>query len=343
MFSSATKTPGQGVKSAYLQLVGLIKHHLVGKIDLKINQRSKSDISHYQTIDPKFFLSTFLPSRGIKVASVHFLPQTIKESLNLPAPVFFAFSKYIIAFYKRMDALVVVNPNFIAPLVALGVDSKKITYIPNFVSPDDFFKQRKQTIQENYRRLHLKPQAFTILGVGQIQTRKGVDDFITLAKKNPHLQFIWAGGFSFGRLTKGYRHLKKKVDRPPKNLWFCGIISKKTINDLYNLADVFFLPSYDELFPMSILEAFNTSTPVVARKLPAYKKIFSSWYLPAVNLKQMHTTLNNLKNSPLAYRSAQKKSQQAASFYRPGRLAWIWFNFYCQQIKKYRQKITGRI
>ncbi|STY44477.1 Uncharacterised protein [Listeria grayi] len=48
-----------------------------------------------------------------------------------------------------------------------------------------------------------------VLGSGQVQHRKGVMDFIETAKQLPDVQFIWAGGFSFGMITSGYEELKK--------------------------------------------------------------------------------------------------------------------------------------
>ena len=40
--------------------------------------------------------------------------------------------------------------------------------------------------------------------------------FAKLAEANPDIQFIWAGGFSFGKMTEGYAHFKKLIDNPPK-------------------------------------------------------------------------------------------------------------------------------
>lgn len=54
-------------------------------------------------------------------------------------------------------------------------------------------------------------QRFVVVGSGQIQERKGVFDFIQLAEQNPDVQFIWAGGFSFGRITDGYAALKRSL------------------------------------------------------------------------------------------------------------------------------------
>lgn len=40
---------------------------------------------------------------------------------------------------------------------------------------------------------------FVIVGDGQVQERKGVDDFAKLAEANPDIQFIWAGGFHLAK------------------------------------------------------------------------------------------------------------------------------------------------
>lgn len=42
-------------------------------------------------------------------------------------------------FYKRMDHIVVVNPSFIPKLERYGIPKERITYIPNFVSKDEFY------------------------------------------------------------------------------------------------------------------------------------------------------------------------------------------------------------
>ena len=94
---------------------------------------------------------------------------------------------------------------------------------------------------------------FVVLCAGQLQVRKGIFEFIEIAKAMPDIQFIWAGGFSFGNITSGYKEIKPLVENPPENVKFTGIVEREVMNELYNIADVMFLPSYSELFPMIIL------------------------------------------------------------------------------------------
>ena len=123
---------------------------------------------------------------------MHFLPETLEGSLKIPQPFRSIFYHYVIAFYKRMDHLVVVNPTFIPKLEAYGIKKEDITYIPNFVSRTEFY----ESSAEEKKKLRLKygyTKKFIVLGVGQIQERKGLFDFIELAKRLPNIQFIWAG------------------------------------------------------------------------------------------------------------------------------------------------------
>lgn len=214
------------------------------------NKTQKADISHYHTVDPQFYLSTyFKKKRGVKIGYVHFLPETLVGSIQLSPLIQLLFNRYVISFYKKMDKLVVVNPSFIEKLVSLGIAKDKITYIPNFVSEATFYQQSVEEKRQWRLACQYQPHEFVILGIGQIQERKGIDDFVQLAQQNPMIKFIWAGGFSFGKMTAGYRKYKQIVSKPPKNLFFTGIIERDKLNGLYNMADLFLLPSYNELFP----------------------------------------------------------------------------------------------
>ncbi len=66
MFSTADKVKGQGVGSAYLELVRMLKEHFPNDFIIKINSYAPADISHYHTINPSFYLSTFSKKRGSK-------------------------------------------------------------------------------------------------------------------------------------------------------------------------------------------------------------------------------------------------------------------------------------
>lgn len=334
MFSSATKVKGQGVGSAYTELVQLLENHFKTEFNVTINQYGRADISHYHTIDFPFFLSTFSKRRGRKIGYVHFLPETLEGSLTIPQPFKGIFYRYVIAFYRRMDQIVVVNPSFIPKLVAYQIPANKITYIPNFVSRQEFYQQTPEQIAALRKKYQLAADKFLVLGAGQIQERKGVDDFVELARRNPDIQFIWAGGFSFGKMTEGYQRYKKIVDAPPANLRFTGIIERSELMNYYNVSDLFLLPSYNELFPMSVLESFACGTPVLLRDLSLYRSIIAGYYVAAADVDDMNQQIADLRQKPAALAYMQQQAQAAADYYSEERLTKIWRKFYLAQAKE---------
>ncbi|MGY4841529.1 glycosyltransferase family 4 protein [Weissella cibaria] len=331
MFSSAETVPGQGVGSAYRELVNLLTARFKDSFKLRFNSLARADVSHYHTIDFWFYLNTFLPGRGQKVGYVHFLPETLDGSILLHWPVKNIFYWYVMAFYKRMDHIVVVNPTFIEKLVALGVKRDKITYIPNFVTKTQFHPlplEQKQTLRQQFG---IDQEVFVVLGVGQIQERKGIWDFIALARENPQWTFVWVGGFSFGSITAGYDELKKVLADPPANLKFPGIVDRAVINGYYNVADVFLLPSYSELFPMSALEAFSTGTPTVLRDLDLYRAIIDGYYLPAKDKADMQQELATLATDSDLRQRLSEQALAASERYSADYVAGIWQKFYTEQ------------
>lgn len=119
MLSRADMVKGQGVLSAYEEELRLISGRLDRrkgdsgdfKLNISINDKIDGDITHIHTVNPEFFLRLpAIKSKGIAVGSVHFLPETVDQSLHLPSVARQAFYSYLISFYKSMDRLVTVNP-----------------------------------------------------------------------------------------------------------------------------------------------------------------------------------------------------------------------------------------
>ncbi|MGY3778878.1 glycosyltransferase family 4 protein [Isobaculum melis] len=334
MFSSADKVKGQGVGSAYLELLSLLDKYHADKIKVNINRYSKTDISHYHTINFPFYLTTFFKKRyGRRIGYVHFLPETLEGSIKLPKPIQWIFNKYVVSFYKRMDQIVVVNPSFIPKLEALGLKNN-IAYIPNFVSKAQFHELSASEKSAFRAEKEIPADQFVVFGAGQIQERKGIFDFIQLAEELPDIQFIWAGGFSFGKITDGYERYKKILDNPPANVYFPGIIDRDEIMKYYNIANIFLLPSYNELFPMCILEAFNCRTPILLRDLPLYESIITGYYEAASDVTEMKQKIIELKENPAFYEALKEKSAAGGAYYSEERLAKIWLDFYTEQSEK---------
>lgn len=334
MLSKADSVDGQGVGSAYIEQVNLIKEELADTFEVRINSRKKADITHVHSINPGFYFR-FRKKKGVRVMYCHFLPETLKGSVKLPKPLFAVFKKYVMSFYKKAEYLVVVNPIFKQDLIRLGVKEERIVYIPNYVSKENFYPLPSSEIVEVRKQYGIAPDSFVVLGCGQVQTRKGVLDFVEVAKKNPDITFVWCGGFSFSKITDGYAELKKVMDNPPcDNLKFLGIIPRTEMNKMFNMADCLFMPSYNELFPMSILEAVSCDKPVVLRNLDLYKEILWDDYLCGENNEDFSEIIHRLSNDKEYYAKAQEYSRKIAEYYSKKNVAELWKNFYLSILDK---------
>ncbi|MBS6374728.1 MAG: glycosyltransferase family 4 protein [Erysipelotrichaceae bacterium] len=352
MLSSADKIEGQGVGSAYLEQVKLVSEGAPDLFDVRINSIKAADINHAHTVDPQNYVKMKMNNAGANVCYVHFLPDTLNGSIQLPKALFAVFKKYVVSFYKAADYLIVVNPTFMDELEKYGIPREKMVYIPNYVSKEDFYEKPRNERNLIRQKYGIAEDAFVVIGVGQVQTRKGVLDFVDVAKRLPDIQFVWCGGFSFGAITDGYAELKEVVENPPANVKFLGIIPRQEMNDFYNLADVLFMPSYNELFPMAILEAVNLKRPLVLRDLELYEDILFHKYQNADDNEGFSNLIRKLHEDPDYYRTCAQESGFISEYYSKENVLKIWKEFYTRvyeeqlsqnaKAQKRKQKLAKR-
>lgn len=329
MMSKADITKGHGVLSAHDEQVALVKDNMQDVFQVQENSLKSGDITHYHSINPELFLTIpFMKRKGTTVGYVHFLPETVENSISMPRFAKNLFYKYMLAFYKSMDHLVTVNPYFIDVLEKYGVPRDKVTYIPNFVSDETFYPLSDFARRASRRYYGLDEEKFTVLCVGQLQKRKGVLEFLNIAERLPHMQFVWAGGFSFGKISDGYDEIKRAMEHLPANVKFLGIVDRKKMNEIYNMADVMFLPSYEELFPMTILESMNCGLPILVRDLDIYKPILFDYVIKEKSQGGFERVLRQLEKDSNFYVEASHRSFAGHEFYSRDHVSSMWRNYY---------------
>ncbi|PWJ86110.1 1,2-diacylglycerol-3-alpha-glucose alpha-1,2-galactosyltransferase [Oceanotoga teriensis] len=324
--SISDKVKGQGVDSAFKDQASMLKKSKI--LEVSINSEEIKDICHIHTLDLKnFFLMKKYKRKNKKVVvSAHMVPDSIEDSLNIPKLFKKIFYKYMINFYKTADKCVVVNSYYKEELIKLGVKKENVLFIPNIANKDLFYNMKiKNQLRKKY---NIEDSKFVVVGSGQVQKRKGIDDFVKTAEVNNNMLFIWVGGFSFGKITSGYEKYKAIYDNPPKNVIFTGIVDRNTVVDYLNLSDVFFLPSYQELFPMSLLEASNCDMPLLLRDIELYKEILYDKYLKGNSYEEFSNILKELNENEDFYNSALNKSIELSEIYSEKNVIKQWENLY---------------
>ena len=200
----------------------------------------------------------------------------------------------------------------------LKIKEEKIIIFRNFVRRDMFYTEynKKESLRNHLRdKYGYSKDDFIIIGSGQIQPRKGIEDFYKIAKKQPDKKFIWVGGMPFKGATEGYEKMNKIVNSNLKNLQFTGTIDRDKMIDYYILSDIFFLPSIHETFGLVVIEAAGSGLPIVLRDLEVYKKIFSPYYLYATNNSDFIKIFEKLKNDSDEYNKFVEKSYELFHHY----------------------------
>lgn len=226
-----------------------------------------ADVVHINTVFPhSFFLAKKAKRHGIPVVyHAHSTKEDFRNSYvgsNLFAPLF---QRWIKLCYQQGTKIV--TPSFYARslLKQYGIE-KKIHVISNGIALSEY--QKDTAAGQRFRKQYgYKPQDQVILSVGMQIRRKGILDFVQLAKAMPQYQFIWFGCTNLRFVS---RKVRQAVLHPPKNLQFAGYVPKEQLQDAYSGCDLFLFPSYEETEGIVVLEALAMQIPVLLRRIPVY-------------------------------------------------------------------------
>lgn len=221
----------------------------------------RSDIVHVHNIGPGIFIPLLKLFRRKVVLTYH--------SANYEHKKWSWFAKLILRIGEKFalggaNAVIFVNKEQLKKFNAKI--QKKSFYIPNGVR---FLAQSEQT---NFLKKHdLVPQKY-VLSVGRITSEKGfdylIDTFLSLSDKTYKL--VIAGGID--HKTSYSKSVCEKAQKQD-NIVMTGFVIKEELAQLYSHAKLFVLPSYNEGFPLVLLEAMNYKLNILVSNITATKEI----------------------------------------------------------------------
>ena len=269
---------GNGVHSAFLDVYNSLKK--IPNIEVHINSKKECDIIHSHTIGPKYFFMT-RKKKYKTLVSAHVVSDSMVGSIILSKYWLPLFKWWIKKAYNRASTVLAVSPNVKNDLEKMKIKSK-IVFLPNSINREKFKKNREEGLKFR-ERYNINSKDFVILSVGQIQTRKGVKDFVEVAKKFPDIKFVWCGNRPFGKATSGYQETENLIKNSPSNVIFTGFVERDEMNKVLNMSDLFFFPSFQENHPVALIEAASCNIPLLLRDIPEYEPTFFDNYLKGKN------------------------------------------------------------
>ena len=132
----------------------------------------------------------------------------------------------------------------------------------------DFFKRAVGQKARFRKKYGLSMKKKVVLSVGLPIERKGILDFIRIARRHPEYEFFWFGGTNSMLIRQ---KVKKAMKEAPSNCHFPGFVGKEELRDAYGGSDVFLFFSTEETEGIVLLEALAMELPIVARNIGAYK------------------------------------------------------------------------
>jgi 1,2-diacylglycerol-3-alpha-glucose alpha-1,2-galactosyltransferase len=296
---------GTGVHTAFINHVDLMKKQ--NDIEVVVNGEGTGDVFHSHT----YFLYYFWKGRkykGRRVFTAHVTPDSIKGSF----PIWQLFMPFVHwglkKVYSYADICIAVSPIAEEAIISTGAKTK----IVRICNPVDiaFWKRTEEDRRLSRRTLGYSENDFVVLGVGQLEGRKGIEDFIEIAETVADAKFIWAGGRPFGFLTEGIRRVNRKFSEAGERVKATGQISLEQMRLVYAASDLMIFPSYHELCPLSPLEAAASGIPVIFRDLEGYKQLYENPYLKARDKEEFILLIERMINDRNFYNKGLEISEQ---------------------------------
>ncbi len=296
---------GQGVHTAFVDAVNLLKSQ--DDVEVIINQEGWGDVLHCHTYGPYFFWKG-RKYKGRRIFTVHVIPDSVKGSLPAWRLIMPLVRWYLKRVYSYADVCIAISPMVEEAIRALKAKTR-IVRIYNPI-PMEKYQPTPEKRAAGRALLGLKEDDFVVLGVGQLQARKGVEDFIDIAEAVPQARFVWAGGRPFGLMTEGIHKLNSRIAKAGRHITFPGLFELEQMPMIYNAADMLLFPSYQENCPLVPVEAAASGLPVVYRDLREYRVLYEQPYLKAQDNEAFIALTKKLMNDKTYFAEAQELSRR---------------------------------
>jgi 1,2-diacylglycerol-3-alpha-glucose alpha-1,2-galactosyltransferase len=294
-----------GIHTAFINHIQLLKKK--DDIEVVVNNEGTGDVFHGHTYG-LYYLWKGRKYKGRRVFTAHVIPDSIKGSL----PVWWLFMPFIKVglkiVYSYADVCIAISPMVKKAIIDTGAKTKIVSiYNPIHL---ETWKRTEENRKKGRQRLGLTANEFVVLGVGQLEGRKGVDDFLDIAEAIPEVKFVWAGGRPFGGLTEGIKRINERFMNAGKNVINAGQVNLDDMPVIYAAADLMLFTSYQENCPLAPIEAAACGMPVIYRDIKEYRSLYENPYIKAGSIEEFTTITKRMIYEKEFYDNGLKISKQ---------------------------------
>lgn len=177
------------------------------------------------------------------------------------------FKKWIVKCYNTSD--LIITPTEYSKRLLESYDEIESPIISLSNGIDTEFYKRDERNRERFRKKYgIERDKKVVISVGHLIERKGIIDFIELAKEFPKVDFYWFGYTAPPLITPKVANAIKDAT---KNVKFPGFVNKEELRDAYQGSDIFLFMSHEETEGIVVLEALASEVGVLLRDIPVYE------------------------------------------------------------------------
>lgn len=248
-------------------------------IEYTLNPKDDYDILHINTWFLKsYFMAKKAKKKGKKIVyHAHSTEEDYRNGFILAKQTSKLVKWWLIKCYSLGD--VIVTPTVYSKKLLegyKGLENKKIYAISNGIDLS-FFEHNKKYGEEFRKKYNYTKDDKVIVGIGLYIERKGIIDFVELAKRFPEYKFIW---FGYSPLAAATKPVRKAVNTKLDNLTFAGYVEKDMIRAALNGCDLYLFPTLEETEGIPIIEAMACKCDSLIRDIP----VFDDWLVEGKNM-----------------------------------------------------------
>ena len=239
-------------------------------VSYTLNSKDDYDICHINTVFPKSVsFAKKAKKAGKKVVyHGHSTEEDFKNSFVFSNQIAPFFKKWLIHCYKMGDLILTPTDYSKKILESYNMD-RKIEVVSNGIDLN-FWKEDKKDRENFYQRYGLDKNKKSIISVGLFIERKGILDFVDLAKKLPQYEFVWFGELNLKLVPE---KIRKAVKTNLNNLHFPGYVDQNLLREAYSGSDLYIFPTFEETEGIVLLESLSTKTDIIIRDIEIYKNL----------------------------------------------------------------------
>ena len=192
-----------------------------------------------------------------------------EESDGLSAPSILQYLSPDEYLAKRTAHTTVLNTNIREAFIDRGVPAERVSVVPNGVDFDRFATVEREQ-RAAVRERHGLDASITLLFVGTVMPRKGVTVMIDALNQvvngmdDPDVELVIAGENSLDESYTSQVRQRIRMAGLERRVTMTGFVPADQLPALYASADLLVVPSLEEGFGMTAVEAMAAGTPVVA-------------------------------------------------------------------------------